>query len=503
MAIRVRYPPSPTGLQHIGGLRTALFNYLFARSRGGSFILRIEDTDRERFDPRALNDIYETFEWIGFKWDEGPDVGGDFGPYVQSERSELYREHARVLLDSGLAYEAFDSAESLRAEREAAEDGGIRKGYDRKFRDMSETEKERYREQGIAPVIRFKVPLEGATEFEDLLLGRVKRKNRDVIPDPVLLKSDGMPTYHLANVVDDHLMEISHILRGQEWVPTASLHVLLYRAFGWDPPLFCHLPMVMGNDGQKLSKRHGATSVREFRKQGYLPEALVNYLARLGWSYDDKREFFTLQELCELFDPAKLTKSPAVFDYRKLDWFNGAYIRERSSSEVRELIRPFLVEAGLISDPSTAEEDRILDDAVPLVHERLKRLSDVSHLLRFVFAPVDSWDAGMLVPKKMSAADVPALLKRARELLEGFEQRPDEEIENRFREAAEADGVKLGSLLMPLRVAVTGSTASPPLFASLKLLGAEETFQRIDRCLEFVEQLSAVDIRREDTETKE
>lgn len=503
MAIRVRYPPSPTGLQHIGGLRTALFNYLFAKSQGGSFILRIEDTDRERFDPRALQDIYDTFDWLGFKWDEGPDVGGDFGPYVQSERSEIYRQHAQTLLDSGLAYEAFDSAESLRAEREAADEGGVRKGYDRRFRDMPESEKARYREQGIEPVIRFKVPVEGATEFDDMLLGRIKRKNRDVIPDPVLLKSDGMPTYHLANVVDDHLMEISHILRGQEWVPTAALHVLLYRAFGWESPVFCHLPMVMGNDGQKLSKRHGATSVREFRKQGYLPEALINYLARLGWSYDDQREFFSLKELRELFDPGKLSKSPAVFDYRKLDWFNGSYIRERSPAELRELIRPFLVEAGLISDPATAEEDRILDQAVPIVHERLKRLSDVSQLLRFVFQTVDSWDAEMLVPKKMSLSDVPRLLKRARELLEGFEQLAEEEIEERFREAAEADGVKLGSLLMPLRVAVTGSTASPPLFASLKLLGAERTFRRLDRCLAFVERLLDEANPTDESETKE
>ena len=488
MDIRVRYPPSPTGMQHIGGLRTALFNYLFAKSRGGTFILRIEDTDRERFDERALQDIYDTFDWVGFHWDEGPDVGGPYGPYIQSERGDLYREHAKWLLDNGFAYEAFDSAEALKSEREAAEQEGSRKGYDRKFREMSEDEKQAYRDQGIAPVIRFKVPLEGTTEYEDLLLGRIKRKNKDIIPDPVLLKSDGMPTYHLANVVDDHHMRISHILRGQEWVPTASLHVLLYGAFGWEPPQFCHLPMVMGKDGQKLSKRHGATSVLEFRNQGYLPEAMVNYLARLGWSYDDSREFFRLDDLRQLFDPAKLTKSPAVFDYRKLDWFNGTYIRARTEEDLKALIKPFLESEGLVSQPPTEYEERRLEGALPLIHERLKRLSDAPDLLRFIFEPVDSWDMDQLTPKKLEASEVPGLLETARDLLDGFIELPDEEIEERFREAAEAQGIKLGALLMPLRVAVTGSTASPPLFASLKLLGAEKTFERLDACIAFTKK---------------
>lgn len=488
MDIRVRYPPSPTGMQHIGGLRTALFNYLFAKSQGGTFILRIEDTDRERYDERALQDIYETFDWVGFRWDEGPDVGGRYGPYTQSQRGAMYREHAKWLLDHDLAYEAFDSAEALKSERETASQEGARTGYDRKFRDMSEDDKQEYRDRGIAPVVRFKVPLEGRTEYEDMLLGRIKRKNKDIIPDPVLLKSDGMPTYHLANVVDDHYMQISHILRGQEWVPTAGLHVLLYQAFGWEPPRFCHLPMVMGKDGQKLSKRHGATSVLEFRNQGYLPEALINYLARLGWSYDDSREFFRLDDLIELFDPGKLTKSPAVFDYKKLDWFNGSYIRARSERDLKALVLPFLQSEGLVSTPPSETEEAVLDQALALIHERLKRLSDAPDLLRFVFKPVNSWDIDQLTPKKFEASDVPGLLRTARELLEGFTDRSDEATEELFRSAAEKREMKLGALLMPLRVAVTGSTASPPLFASLRLLGPEKTFDRLDACIEFVEK---------------
>ena len=265
MSVRVRYAPSPTGLQHIGGVRTALFNYFFARSAGGRFILRIEDTDQERYDERALRDIYETFDWLGIHWDEGPDVGGDFEPYVQSEREGLYRKHAAELIEKGLAYKAYETPEELEAMREASG------GYDRRSRDLSEEQRAAYEAEGRQPVVRFKVPLDGDTSFEDVVLGRVKRKNKDIPADPVLLKSDGLPTYHLANVVDDHYMQITHILRAQEWVPSGALHVLLYKAFGWEPPTYCHLPMVMGKDGQKLSKRHGATSAVEFRGRATSP----------------------------------------------------------------------------------------------------------------------------------------------------------------------------------------------------------------------------------------
>ncbi|MFW5776968.1 MAG: glutamate--tRNA ligase, partial [Spirochaetota bacterium] len=320
MTVRVRYAPSPTGLQHIGSVRTALFDYLYARSQGGRFILRIEDTDRERFNEESLQDIYDTFAWLGIQWDEGPDVGGDYGPYIQSERADLYAGYAQQLLDSGHAYYAYDTADALRAEREASDGKG---GYDRKFRDMSDDELAVYRDRGITPVVRFKVPLTGRTTVDDVVFGEVGWDNADIIADPVLLKSDGMPTYHLAATVDDHLMEITHIMRGPEWLPSTPLHVLLYEAFGWTPPRFCHLPLVVGEDGKKLSKRHGATRVLEFRERGYLPEALVNYLARVGWSYDDKQEIFSRDELERIFTLDKINKAPAVFDYKKLEWLNG------------------------------------------------------------------------------------------------------------------------------------------------------------------------------------
>ena len=293
MSVRVRYPPSPTGYQHIGSVRTALFNFLFARAQGGTFILRIEDTDRERSNDQALQDIYDTFAWLGFHWDEGPDTGGPFAPYIQSERKELYHEHAGRLVESGHAYRCYCSSERLKELREQQKKSGQSQGYDRRCRDLEAGEREKREREGAPYVIRLKIPLSGSTGFNDRLLGEITRLNQDINPDPVLLKSDGFPTYHLANVIDDHLMGITHVLRAQEWIPTVPVHVILYNAFGWTPPEYYHLPLVLGSDGQKLSKRHGSVRVIDFRKEGYLPEAMINYVSLLGWSYDESREFFT------------------------------------------------------------------------------------------------------------------------------------------------------------------------------------------------------------------
>lgn len=483
MSVRVRYAPSPTGLQHIGSVRTALFNYFFARSQGGAFVLRVEDTDRERYREDALEDLFDTFAWLGVQWDEGPDVGGPHGPYKQSERRELYREHAELLVEKGFAYYAYDTPEELSAERDAAESGSKSYGYDRRFRDMDEAALAEYRERGIAPVIRFRGPLEGTTEFEDVVLGRIKKKNKDIIADPVLLKSDGYPTYHLANVIDDHYMDITHILRAQEWIPSASLHVLLYEAFGWEPPVFCHLPMVMGKDGQKLSKRHGATSALEFRRQGYLPGALMNYVSLLGWSYDDSREFFSREDLERVFSIEKINKAPAVFDYKKLDWFNGSYIRELEDAELEELLAPYLEEAGVVDDPPTAEQSRLLATAVPLVKERLKKLSDVTELLRFLFKEIENHDPESLIPKRGDATSAATYLEEAREVLNKHRDEDDEAIEEAFRARAEELGAKLGDLLTPVRVAVTGSRVSPPLFGSIRLVGFNTALERIDTAI--------------------
>ncbi len=481
-AVRVRYAPSPTGFQHIGGVRTALFNYLFARASGGSFILRVEDTDRERFQPEALEDIYRTFDWLGFHWDEGPDRGGPCGPYVQSERAQLYRRHAQELVARGRAYECFCSTERLESLKEEQRRAKQPQGYDRRCRCLSAAEREKLAAEGLRPVVRLAVPLEGSTVFEDRLLGRIQTANRDISPDPVLLKSDGFPTYHLANVVDDHLMRISHILRAQEWLASTPLHVLLYEGLGWTPPAYCHLPMVNGPDGQKLSKRHGATRVTEFRQKGYLPEALLNYVSLLGWSYDATTELFSLAELERQFSLERLNKASAQFDYKKLDWFNGVYIRKLAPERLAGLLLPYLRHDGLVGDPLSAREAELVSGLVPLVQERLVLLSDVVPLARFLFREVQP-AAEDLVPKKLDRARAAELLRQAAGLLEDFEARDEQGNEAAFRGLAESLGVKLGDLLQPLRVAVTGSRASPPLFATLKLLGAAEALARVRRAL--------------------
>lgn len=491
MDVRVRYAPSPTGLQHIGGVRTALFNYFFARAQRGKFILRIEDTDQERYTEEALEDLYQTLSWLGVAWDEGPIVGGPYGPYVQSERFALYKEYAEKLVADGKAYYCYCTPERLdavRAEQQAAK--SEQQGYDRHCRNLSAEERAEYEKQGLVPVIRLKVPTEGKTTFHDILMGDITRKNRDVSPDPVLLKSDGFPTYHLANVIDDHMMGITHIMRAQEWIPSGPLHIILYEAFGWQPPAYCHLPMVMGKDGQKLSKRHGSTAVRDFRQQGYLPEALLNYVSMVGWSYDGEREFFTREELEELFTLEKINKAPGVFDYKKLEWFNGQYIRQKSDEELLELLLPYLVEAGFVSLPVEGEERQQLLLLTASAKERLKVLGDIVALSRFLFEePV--WDDLSIFCAKGVALDVSVeALTRAYSVLKaGVESGlDDKEIEDRLMAIAGEMGLKVGGVFMPIRVALTGSAVSLPLFDSIRLLGNQRAFGRIEQALDILKR---------------
>ena len=485
MGVRVRYAPSPTGYQHIGSVRTALYNYLYSRRTGGTFVLRIEDTDRKRFVPEALQDIYDTFEWLGFRWTEGPDTGGPFGPYVQSERLAIYQGHAEKLLEQGKAYRCYCTAErleSLRKQQEAGESADpSAQGYDRHCRNLSESERKSLEASGNPSVIRLAIPLEGSTSFTDTLLGGITVENKSINPDPVLVKSDGFPTYHLAFVVDDHLMEVSHVLRGQEWLSSAPVHFILYRAFGWEPPVFCHLPTIMGKDGHKLSKRLGSASVRDFRAQGYLPEALLNCIAMVGWSYDGTRELFTLKELEELFDIEKLNKSPGVFDYQKLEWFNGMYIRAKSRTELAALIAPYLKQAGLPGDDGT-----ILEGIAGLVQERVKVLSEVPGMVRFIFEEPPAPAPEDLLPKKADAAGTIEALHRLEALLPELDGAPDA-AEARLRALADELGLKLGDLLMPLRVAVTGSKVSPPLVQSIRVMGVQEARRRAARAIAILE----------------
>jgi glutamyl-tRNA synthetase len=408
---------------------------------------------------------------------------------VQSERSALYRRYAEDLLDRGQAYYCFCTAERLerlRAEREAAHSSET--GYDRSCREIPAEEARRRALAGEPHTVRLKVPLgEGAlTRFRDRLLGEITWKNSDINPDPVLLKSDGFPTYHLANVVDDHLMEISHVLRAQEWLPSTPLHVILYAGFGWEHPEYCHLPMVLGQDGKKLSKRHGATSIDEFRLQGYLPEALLNYVALLGASYEEGRELYSLEELAERFSLDKLNKAPAVFDYRKLDWYNGQYIRMKGDGELAALALPHAVEAGLFGaaglEPGEAER-RDFTAAMPLIRERVSFLHEVPAMLRYLFAEPALPGVEEFIPKKADTATALRLLGMARELVPSLALAEEAGAEELARTKAEAEGVKIGDLLMPLRVAITGKRVSPPLFGSLRILGPARSLDRVDRAL--------------------
>jgi len=489
MTIRDRYAPSPTGLQHIGGIRTALFNYLFARSGDGKFILRLEDTDRTRYDESYVKNLYDTFDWLGIKWDEGPDCGGPFSPYIQSERTAHYKKYARELLDKGQAYYCFCSAERIekvRQEREAAHSS--ESGYDRLCRKIDPAEAAKRATDGEPCTVRLKIPLGEMTRFHDHLLGDIEWKNDDINPDPVLLKSDGFPTYHLANIVDDHLMEVTHVLRAQEWLASTPLHVIMYRAFGWQPPEFCHLPMVMGQDGKKLSKRHGATSIDEFRKQGYLPAALINYIALLGASYEEGKEIYTPEELARRFSLEKLNKAPAVFDYKKLEWYNGQYIRMMGDEELASLCLPFAIDAGLFggakSEPS-ARQREIFTAAMPLVKERLVFLSEVPEKIAYLFNEPEVPAPEEFIPKKSDLAKTVEILQIGKELARKLAQAPsDEKAEEFIKAEAEKREIKLGDLMMPLRVAITGSRVSPPLFGSLRILGAEKSVERVQRALD-------------------
>ncbi|GMO55288.1 MAG: glutamate--tRNA ligase [Termitinemataceae bacterium] len=484
--IRDRYAPSPTGLQHVGGLRTALFNYLFAKSQNGKFILRLEDTDRTRFDESFVRNLYETFDWLKFSWDEGPNIGGDFAPYIQSQRTELYKKYAHSLIDSGNAYYCFCTSERLDAVRKEREEShSSASGYDRFCRDIDpDAAKERAKTEMCT--IRLKIPLGSFTKFTDALLGDVEWKNDDISPDPVLLKSDGFPTYHLANIVDDHLMQITHVLRAQEWLSSTPMHVIMYKAFGWEPPIFCHLPMVMGQDGKKLSKRHGATSIDEFRKNGYLPQALINYVALLGASYKEGQDIYSLDELAKYFSLDKLNKAPAVFDYQRLQWFNGCYIRAMSDAALAEATIPLAIEKALFAESPaapTAEQKQLYTNAMPLVKERAVFLNEIPEKLVYLFKRPPVADAPSFIPKKSTQDAAKELLKIAGSMVSEMVKMNDEEAEQLAKDTAEKHAVKLGDLLMPLRVAITGERVSPPLFGSLRLLGGAESLARVEASL--------------------
>ena len=517
--VRVRYAPSPTGMQHIGGVRTALFNYLFARSKNGKFILRLEDTDRTRYDEKYVKNLYDTMDWLGIDWDEGGSKGGPFGPYVQSERFALYKEYAMKLIEKGEAYYCFCDAERLDRIRKIQTENKMAPGYDRNCRHLTAQEVKANLDAGKPYVIRLKVPMEGVTKFHDHILGDIEWKNEDISPDPVLLKSDGFPTYHLANIVDDHFMKISHVMRAQEWIPSTPLHVQMYRSFGWEHPEFCHLPMVNGSDGKKLSKRHGSTSVNEFRARGYLPQAIVNYVAMLGCSYEEGKEFYTLEELSKAFKLEHLNKAPAVFDYKKLEYYNANYIRRLSIEELYKWTLPFITGTGdamLEINPenpqpkpnvgpefsgvaldengqlycvdksmnmSSEDVKNTLMGLMPLIQERLKFLTEAAEMIHFMFTEPAVPPAEQIIPKKLDSAKTKEVLEAAKDFVHQVFKLNHEEAEELAKSTAEKLGIKLGDFMMPIRMAVTGSRVSPPLIGSIIVLGEEKSIARIEKTI--------------------
>jgi glutamyl-tRNA synthetase len=472
--VRIRYAPSPTGYFHIGGVRTAVFGWLFARHHGGSFILRIEDTDRSRYTDYALQDLLEGLRWLGLDWDEGPEVGGKFGPYFQSQRLPIYHEYARKLVESGHAYYCYCSEERLEALHLEQKEKKQQHGYDRKCRNLTAQERADYEAQGIKPIVRLMVPLEGQIIFQDAIRGTITVDATSLNDDKVLLKSDGYPTYHLAAPLDDHLMEISHVTRGEDWLPSMPYSIILYQAFGWTPPIHAHLPIVLSPTGKgKLSKRHGATSVLEFRKQGFLPDAIVNFLARLGWSYDDKTEIFSREELIRYFDLAGISPAPGQFSYDKLEWINGLYIRQSKPDELARLLLPFLQEAGLNADLETTRK------LVPLIQERIKTLDEAAEWVDIFFADEITYDPALLVQKKTTAEDARRILARSIAALEALPTFTAPTIEEVLRPLADELGLKAREFFGTLRIACTGKEVAPPLFESLAILGKEATLKRL------------------------
>ncbi len=486
-SVRTRFAPSPTGYPHVGNIRTALFAWLFARHHGGSFIVRIEDTDVERKVEGAVEAILDSLRWLGLDWDEGPEVGGKYAPYFQSQRLELYHKAAQRLVSQGNAYYCYCSPERLEEMRREQVRRKQPPGYDRRCRNLSEEERAKKEAEGITTVVRFKTPLDGQTRFNDLIWGEVKFENT-TLDDLVLLKSDGYPTYHLANVVDDHEMKISHIIRAEEWLSSTPRHVLLYQALGYESPQFAHLPMLLGTDRSKLSKRHGAVSATEYQEQGYLPEAMLNFLALLGWSLDDRTEIMSRQQLIENFSLERVSKTAAIFNQDKLNWMNGVYIRGLTMEDFTERALPFL-EKGLLSRVKRPLSAEYIEQIMPLIQERAKTLAEVPDLVQFFFVDELDYEADLLVGKGMNRESTSQALEVARKRLEQLQMFDTESLEALLRPLAVELGLKTGQLFGTLRVATTGRQAAPPLFQTMAVLGKPRCLRRIKAAMDSLSKL--------------
>ena len=478
--VRVRFAPSPTGDPHVGVIRQALWTWLYAKKMNGQFILRIEDTDQTRYVEGAVDRIQNSLQWLGITWDEGPDIGGPYGPYFQSERKDLYKETAEKLIENGFAYRCFATPDELREMRESQQAAKLPPKYDGRYRNYPKIDAEKRAESGEPYVIRFAMPQEGSTTFTDLLRGEITFENKE-LDDFVILKSDGFPTYHLAHVVDDTAMEISHVTRGEEWIPSTPRHVQLFNALGYKIPTWVHAPVILGPDGGKLSKRHGAKFVLEYAEEGYLSDALVNFLAITGWALDDHTEIFSRERLIEVFDLKDLSKNPSGFDQTKLEWMNGLYLREMDEDDlvdifVRRLERDLPVEIPRPIDWALVKE------LTPLVRERIKLLSELSSLVGFFFtSDVPTPAAAEFLTKKWKdrSADAANALDFTMNILEPLTDWNADNIQQIMRDTAEKLEIRPGDFFSLTRIAVTGTRISPPLFESMEIIGQELCLDRI------------------------
>ena len=480
--VRLRFAPSPTGNPHIGNVRTAIFGWLFARKHGGAYLIRVEDTDQTRRTEGAVESMLASLRWVGLDWDEGPDVGGDAGPYVQSERLDLYHDAAQRLIDSDHAYRCYCTPERLKDIRLAQQERGDDTiGYDGRCLELSASERSNREREGAPSVVRIRMPDEGTSSLDDIIFGHLEFENR-LYDDFIALKSDGFPTYHFASVVDDHSMGITHVTRAKEWLSSIPRHVQLYAAFGWEMPAFAHMPVILAPDKSKLSKRHGAASVMDYRDMGVIPSALMNYLSLLGWSLDDKTEVFSPDELIESFELSRVSRSDAVFDLDKMLWINGQHIRRTSDVDLADHLGSYWSSSPPDFDMTPTAEK--VAQVTPLVRERLKTLNDAAPLVNFVFSSEVSVSPDGLVQRGMDTESTRTALRAAHLGLSGLGTFDAPSIEAVLRPLAKDLGIKTGQLLGTLRAATTGQKVSPPIFESMEVLGRERTLTRVGNAID-------------------
>ena len=486
--IRVRFAPSPTGYLHIGGARTALFNWLYARHYNGTFILRIEDTDQVRSTEEAVNVILEGMKWLGLDWDEGPGKGGEYGPYYQMKRLPIYREYTEKLLKDKKAYRCYCTKEELVKSREKQVRENESLKYNGHCFNLSEDEKKRYEAEGRKPVIRLKIPAKEIA-FDDRLRGEVTFDG-GLLSDFVIMKSDGIPTYNYAVVIDDALMKITDVMRGDDHISNTPKQIVIYEALGFDVPKFAHIPMIMGQDHTRLSKRHGATSVMEYKRMGYVPEAVVNYITHLGWSSGDEKEIFTKEELIKEFSLDKISKHAAVFSMEKLNWFNSEYLKNSSIDSLTKMLLPFLKEANYIENEeslSLAKNDYI-KEVVKLMQGRIKNFSQFIDYADYYF--VDKIDIEpQAFDSVLNKNGVPGILQALQEKLSLLEHWDEESIENAAREVASSLQIKGGQIIHPTRVALSGKKVGPGLFELMVVLGQDKTLERLQEAIEKIEEV--------------